>query len=308
MEILLYTEPECGACLDAKQFLVSHGLAFEERDIRANPDYLRILTEDLDSCTTPTLVVGDRIVVGFDKVEYQMLAEHKKAKKLMKTKHIVIVLALFGLALPLAAQMGMGSRPNLSGIFHPVVGAGASYEVTRADGMKNQMEITIVGQEEVSGKPAYWMEMAMANPRSGGDMYMKSLVSMGDSGMTSTRMIMQVPGRDPMEMDLSANPAGRAMSQNTPNDIRDKAEAVGTETITVPAGTFSCQHYRMKDGSGDSWVSDKVAPLGLVKMQGKDQTIVLTKVITDAKDHITGTPKKFDPMQMMRDRQNQQGQ
>jgi hypothetical protein len=226
----------------------------------------------------------------------------------MKTKQIVIVLAMFGLALPLAAQMGMGSRPNLSGIFHPIVGAGSAYEVTKTDGMKTQMEITIVGQEEVGGKPGYWMEMAMANPRAGGDVYVKTLVSVSDSGVTSTRMVMQMSGRDPMEMDLSANPAGRAMSQNTPNDIRDKAEVIGTESITVPAGTFSCQHYRMKDGSGDAWVSDKVAPWGLVKMQGKDSTIVLTKVITDAKDHITGTPKKFDPMQMMRDRQNQQGQ
>jgi len=225
----------------------------------------------------------------------------------MKIKQIVIVLAMFGLALPLAAQMGMGQRPNLSGIFHPVVGAGAAYEVTKADGMKNQIEITIVGQEDAGGKPAYWMEMVVANPRAGGDMYIKTLVSVSDTGMTSTRMIMQMPGRDPMEMD-STNPAGRAMGQNSVKDIRDKAEIVGTETITVPAGTFSCQHYRAKDGSGDGWVSDKVAPWGLVKMQGKDQTIVLTKVITDAKDHITGTPKKFDPMQMMRDRQNQQGQ
>ena len=28
--------------------------------------------------------------------------------------------------------------------------------------------------------------------------------------------------------------------------------------------------------------------------------MVLTKQISDAKDHITGTPIKFDPMQMMR--------
>ena len=48
--------------------------------------------------------------------------------------------------------------------------------------------------------------------------------------------------------------------------------------------------------------------LGLVKMQGKDTSMVLTKVVTDAKDHITGTPKKMDPMQMMRDRMGQGGQ
>jgi hypothetical protein len=86
---------------------------------------------------------------------------------------------------------------------------------------------------------------------------------------------------------------------------RDKSELVGTESVIVPAGTFSCQHYRAKDGSSDVWISEKVAPWGLVKMQGKNNSMVLTKVITDAKDHITGTPKKFDPMQMMRDRKGQ---
>jgi hypothetical protein len=101
---------------------------------------------------------------------------------------------------------------------------------------------------------------------------------------------------------------GRKMPQSAPSDIRSKAEHVGTETITVPAGTFSCEHYRMKDGSSDAWISEKVAPWGLVKSQGKDSSMVLTKSITDAKDHITGTPKKFDPMQMMRDHAGQQGQ
>jgi hypothetical protein len=61
----------------------------------------------------------------------------------------------------------------------------------------------------------------------------------------------------------------------------------------------------MKDGSGDAWVSDKVGPWGLVKSDNKDTSMVLTKVITDAKDHITGTPTKFDPTQMMRNRGGQ---
>jgi glutaredoxin len=73
MEIHLYTEPGCDACLDAKEFLSSQGIAFQERDIRANPQFLRILTEELDSRTTPTLVVGNQIIVGFDQVEYQLL-------------------------------------------------------------------------------------------------------------------------------------------------------------------------------------------------------------------------------------------
>ncbi len=73
MQIFLYTEPGCGACTEAKAFLASRGIAFEERDVRANPEFLRILTDDLDSCTLPTLVAGDTIIQGFDREEYECL-------------------------------------------------------------------------------------------------------------------------------------------------------------------------------------------------------------------------------------------
>jgi hypothetical protein len=39
--------------------------------------------------------------------------------------------------------------------------------------------------------------------------------------------------------------------------------------------------------------------MGMVKSVDNGETMVLTKVITSAKSHITGTPVKFDP-QMMR--------
>jgi glutaredoxin len=81
MEIHLYTEPGCGACIEAKSFLTSHGISFEERDVRANAEYLRILTDDLDSCTLPTLVAGDTIIAGFDREEYQRLPVRASMKK-----------------------------------------------------------------------------------------------------------------------------------------------------------------------------------------------------------------------------------
>jgi hypothetical protein len=225
----------------------------------------------------------------------------------MKLRHVGILFAAFALSLPLAAQM-MGPRiPTLSGIWHPVVGSGAAYDRTVvATGANTQMEVTIVGKEDVDGKPAYWMEFAMSDPKmmNGAQMVMKQLMTVDDTGITSTRVIMQPPGQDPMEMD-SGMMAGRGGKQTTPVNIADKAELVGTESVTVPAGTFSCQHFRMKDGSGDAWISDKVTPWSLVKYQGKDSTMVLAKVVTDAKDRITGTPKKFDPTEMMRNRMGQ---
>jgi hypothetical protein len=98
------------------------------------------------------------------------------------------------------------------------------------------------------------------------------------------------------------------MKQTIPSDIHDKSVVVGTESITTSAGTFSCEHVRQKDGSSDVWISDKVSPWSLVKYQDSKSTMILTKVITDAKDRITGTPTKFDPMQMMRNHQGQQPQ
>ena len=53
----------------------------------------------------------------------------------MKTKQIVVLLTALALALPLGAQMGMGPRmPDMSGIWHPVVGSGGAYEMTTSDG------------------------------------------------------------------------------------------------------------------------------------------------------------------------------
>lgn len=226
----------------------------------------------------------------------------------MTFKQTTGLVACLALALPLAAQMGMGPRiPTLSGIWHPQVGSGAAYEDTSENGQKTQMEITVVGKEDVDGKTGYWMEYAItrANMMNGQQMVMKQLMTVEGDGLRASRVIMQPPGRDPMEMDASMMGGGRGMKQTMPANIADKAELVGTDSVTVPAGTFSCQHYRMKDGTGDGWVSDKVTPWGLVKSQGKDATIVLTKVITDAKDRITGTPQKFDPSEMMRNRMGQ---
>jgi hypothetical protein len=221
----------------------------------------------------------------------------------MKIKPIAVVLALFALALPLAAQRMMSRVPTLSGVWHPVVGSGAAYEMTKSEGEKSQFEITIVGSEDVDGKTNFWMEVAMFNPRMNEQVYVKNLMSVSDNTMTTTRTIFEMPGRDPMELDPSMG--GRRNVQTATADFRDKAELVGTETITVPAGTFTCQHYREKDGSSETWISDKVSPWGLVKTQDKDSTIILTRTIIDAKDHITGTPMKFDPTQMMRDRMGQ---
>ena len=102
--------------------------------------------------------------------------------------------------------------------------------------------MTIVGKEDVAGKPGFWLEMAMANPRASGQMFMKYLIAPGDNGMISARMIMQMPGQDPMEMDMNMMGARRgpaAAASLTPSDIRSKADLVGTDRRTAPSPCVS---------------------------------------------------------------------
>jgi hypothetical protein len=197
------------------------------------------------------------------------------------------------------AQMGMHAGPAMRGIFNPVVGSGGEYEMTTDKG-KTVMEISVVGKESVDGKDGYWFEMAISNA-SMGQMISKSLTVLDGQDTVVSRMIMQMGSRPPMEMPTQMY---KANAQKQSADIRDRADDVGSETVTTPAGTFITEHYKMKDGSGDAWVAPKAGPYGLVKFQGKDSTMVLTKVITDAKDKITGTPQPFNPMMFQQNQQH----
>jgi hypothetical protein len=85
-----------------------------------------------------------------------------------------------------------------------------------------------------------------------------------------------------------------------------KWHQVSSESVTVPAGTFLCDHWAKNDGSGEIWVSSKVAPMGMVKSVDKNDTTVLVKIFSDAKTHLTGNPVKLDLQQMMMNRGMQQ--
>jgi glutaredoxin-like YruB-family protein len=64
--VILFTQPDCPPCYIVKLFLTERGVAFEERDISRNPNALRELTEKYNSHSTPTLVIGDEVMVGFN--------------------------------------------------------------------------------------------------------------------------------------------------------------------------------------------------------------------------------------------------
>ena len=211
------------------------------------------------------------------------------------------VLTTVALAIPLWAQFGP-QMPQMRGMWHPVVGQGAAYQM-QGHGGNHEMEIAVVGKEDFQGQTGYWLEMTSGEMAAhAGASKMLWVMEPPNPGVK--RMIMLMNGQAyefPMNNPMMAGRAPKADAM----DITKGAgvQKVGTETITTPAGSFECEHYRSGDPPSDVWVSAKVSPWGLVKSQSKDSTMVLTKLITDAKTKITGPVKPFDAMQMIQQQQ-----
>ena len=198
--------------------------------------------------------------------------------------------------------MGMtgGGAPPMPGLRNAAIGSGAEYQMS-AKGKDMDIAFAIVGKEDVGGHPGYWVEMRMNNPDLGGEMVTKSLTVTEGPEVGVKRMIMQAPGRPPMEM--SGMMMGMQQRQQQPSGkggAADMGELVGTESVTVPAGTFSCQHYRKQGQNGpvDYWITMTAGPYGLVKMTSADATMVLKKILTNETSRIKGEPQKMNVPKM----------
>jgi glutaredoxin len=70
--VLFFTQPGCLSCELMRIFLEAKEIAFEERDISADLESRRAMTEQYDSSETPTLVVfsgeTEEVIIGFDPV------------------------------------------------------------------------------------------------------------------------------------------------------------------------------------------------------------------------------------------------
>jgi hypothetical protein len=193
-------------------------------------------------------------------------------------------------------SQGMMHPPEMPGQFNPVVGSGGEYEIT-GNGKTVNWTYAVVGKETVNGQDGYWLEMRTDTSR--GKMVMKELMVSQEGKVQMERMIMQSPGRPPIEMPLAmmsrmgamgagAHPAGAATDHSQ--------ELVGTESVTVPAGTFTAEHFRTNSNgkTGDVWASTKVAPYGVVKVTSADTTMVLVKVLDHETSQISGEPQKMN--------------
>ena len=183
----------------------------------------------------------------------------------MSIKRITIWAALCCLSFVISAgaaraQMGgMGMArniPTMGGVFNPTVGVGADYDMTTSKGEQMKMSWAIIGKDSIDGKPGYWIEIGFSGGKMPGTMYMKSLSVVDASGQMATeRMIMQMNGQAYQMPDQMV----KMNSRSTQTNIASDGQNLGTETVTVPAGTFTADHWRSKDG-GDFWVAKDAGP------------------------------------------------
>jgi len=200
---------------------------------------------------------------------------------------LIFVFTFLGLAY---AQLGKSAGPKFYSDFRPVVGGWSEYQITEKGEQPSKMKIAIVDKEG----EAYWYETVMESKREG-RMISKMLVSGNPEEQKNIKRIIVKMGDEPA-MEMPAQMMGASKPQEQKGKIIDK----GTESIKVPAGTFTAQHMQYQDGETvvDSWVYKDVFPYGMIKSQSKEFEMVLLGYGTGAKTLITETPQKFEMPQM----------
>jgi glutaredoxin len=64
--VVIFTQPDCLPCDAVKLFLEDRGVAYVEKGVVASPGVAREMVEKYSSRSTPTLIIGSEVLIGFD--------------------------------------------------------------------------------------------------------------------------------------------------------------------------------------------------------------------------------------------------
>lgn len=65
-KVIVFTQQDCPPCGWVKEYLSRRGIDFEERSIDSGAAVARELTHTYKSQSTPTVVVGEHVLIGYD--------------------------------------------------------------------------------------------------------------------------------------------------------------------------------------------------------------------------------------------------
>jgi hypothetical protein len=201
------------------------------------------------------------------------------------------------------AQMGQGPPTPLAvDLAKMPIGSWAKYNMTMGQLPPMSMKMALVARAASGNTLEMSMEGGMA--AKAGTVVTQMTLAPGSEG-TVQKLILQVGKNDPMEMPVQGA-QGKQFSKPDPKNL------VKQETVKVAGGSFKTKHYHDKTPQGDTvdyWVSESVAPLGLVKIEMTQKsnpmitgpiTMELAGTGKDAKSVITKKPKPFDQNELVK--------
>jgi hypothetical protein len=202
-----------------------------------------------------------------------------------------------------AAQMAQGPpTPLVVDLAKVAVGSWATYTTTLAN---NKMATKVALVKHAASGTTLEMSVEGGMVAKAGNVITQMILGPGESASVQ-KMIVQVGTNDPMEMPLQGG--------STQGFVKpDPKTLIKEETVKVAAGSFKTKHYRITTTPGDTadfWVSDKVAPIGVVKMEMNQKSnpmipgqirMELTATGKGAKVTITKPAKPFDQSTLMKE-------
>lgn len=211
---------------------------------------------------------------------------------------LVVPLLLLSSAPSFAADPA-NEPPRFLGTFAATVGAWSEYAVVEtATGAKSTMRNAIVGKEGDS----FWYEVVIteAAGRNVIKMFLKGDPNNPDN---IQRLVMKNGDQPAQEMPREFVVMGRRMAtsmfetrsgSSVAGQPGIKVEEVGSEKVTVPAGTYTVSRRRLVDAAGKVLAtydySADAPPLGVVRSETDKVKMELVAAGKDAKSVITETP------------------
>ncbi len=206
------------------------------------------------------------------------------------------VVALALLATPSAPAQAAPPASGFCGVASQnlKVGSWATYRVTDRQGQATNMRFAALPGKPVNGVEHVWVEMSM-EIAPGARMVTQVLVPgfPYESGAIKEMVMQSDPATPPMRMPTEMLTRMAAIGGPNPADVACGAmQKVGTETITVPAGTFITDRYRNTKAGGESWVTSN-GPNGIafVKAAFATGTMELAASGTGAVSSFTMAPQ-----------------
>jgi glutaredoxin-like YruB-family protein len=72
-EVVVFSQPGCAPCVALKSFLKQRGIEYIEKDVSQDEAAVFELVRKWKSNTTPTVVIGDEVLIGFNPERIEQL-------------------------------------------------------------------------------------------------------------------------------------------------------------------------------------------------------------------------------------------